>query len=69
MRFPSAKHLLPAIVAVGVLCATVAFAQTAEHRRACEGEDGAPAEQRIAACTAVIKAGRDKGEKLAAILR
>lgn len=65
MRFPAAKHLLPAIVAVSLLCAATAFAQTAEQRRACEGEDGATIEQRIAACTALIKSGRDKGEKLA----
>ncbi len=65
MRFLPAKHLSPAIVVICLLCSTAAFAQTAEQRRACAGEDGATAEQRIAACTAVIKSGRDKGEKLA----
>ncbi len=69
MRFPAAKHLWPAVVAVGMLGVAAAFAQTAEQRRACEGEDGATVEQRIAGCTAVIKAAKgdkgDKGDKLA----
>ncbi len=38
---------------------------SAEQRRWCEGEDGATVEQRIEGCSAIIKARRDKGEKLA----
>jgi tetratricopeptide (TPR) repeat protein len=60
------KRLASAFLLGGILCAAVpALAQTAQERRQCEGEDGATIEQRIAACTAVIKGGRDKGEKLA----
>lgn len=66
MRFPAAKHLGSAAVAVTLLYAASAFAQTLEQRRACEGEDGATVEQRIAGCTAVIKAAKgDKGDKVA----
>jgi len=62
----SANQIWPAIVLGGVLLAGVpALAQTAQERRYCEGEDGASVAQRIDACSAVIKAGRDKGEKLA----
>src|ERR1700716_3906688 len=73
MSFAPAKHLLPAtehlssaIVLAGALLAGVpALAQTAQEHRYCEGEDGASVAQRIDACSAVIKAGRDKGDKLA----
>src|SRR6266702_6208100 len=51
-----------ALVLIGGVCA---HAQTAQERRYCEGEDGASVAQRIDACSAVIKAGRDKGDKLA----
>jgi tetratricopeptide (TPR) repeat protein len=62
----SANRLWPAIALAGVLLAGLpALAQTAQERRYCEGEDGASVAQRIDACSAVIKAGRDKGEKLA----
>jgi tetratricopeptide (TPR) repeat protein len=62
----SANQIWSAIVAGGVLLAGAsALAQTPQERRYCEGEDGASAAQRIDACSAVIKAGRDKGEKLA----
>src|SRR2546423_13715359 len=65
MSFP-ANQLWSAIVLGGALLTGVpALAQTAQERRYCEGEDGASAAQRIDACSAVIKAGRDKGEKLA----
>ena len=73
MSFAPAKHLLPAtkhlssaIVLAGALLAGLpALAQTAQEHRYCEGEDGASVAQRIDACSAVIKAGRDKGDKLA----
>jgi tetratricopeptide (TPR) repeat protein len=44
-----------------------ASAATAEHRRWCDGEDEVTAEQRIEGCSALIKARKDKGEKLAEI--
>ena len=53
---PAAKLFGPAIVAAGVLLAGFAHAETPQDRRMCDGEDGATVEQRIAGCTAVIKA-------------
>jgi tetratricopeptide (TPR) repeat protein len=41
-----------------------ALAQTEQERRWCEGEDSATPAQRIETCSAVIKAVRDKGDKL-----
>src|SRR5215475_15617591 len=62
----AASQLWSAIALAGALLAGLpAQAQTAQERRYCDGEDGATAAQRIDACSAVIKAGRDKGEKLA----
>src|ERR1700674_4625480 len=65
----AAKRLSSAILLAGALLAGAggvsALAQTAQERRYCEGEDGASVPQRIDACSAVIKAGRDKGDKLA----
>jgi tetratricopeptide (TPR) repeat protein len=61
-----AKRRWSVIMLAGILSTgTGAFAQTAQERRWCEGEDGASAAQRIDACSAVIKAAHDKGEKLA----
>src|SRR5258708_9729938 len=66
MGFAAAKRLSSAVVLAGALLAGVsALAQTAQERRYCEGEDGASVAQRIDACSAVIKSGRDKGDKLA----
>jgi len=66
MRFSGLEYLTSVLVLAGVLSAGgAAFAQTAQERRWCEGEDGASAAQRIDGCAAVIKAARDKGEKLA----
>ncbi|HEY7243850.1 MAG TPA: tetratricopeptide repeat protein [Xanthobacteraceae bacterium] len=58
-----------------LFCATVlvtllavdhsAFAQTQQERRWCEGEDHPALVQRIEACSAGIKASRDKGESAA----
>jgi tetratricopeptide (TPR) repeat protein len=63
---PATRHLSSAIGLAGALLAGVpALAQTAQEHRYCEGEDGASVAQRIDACSAVIKAGRDKGDKLA----
>jgi tetratricopeptide (TPR) repeat protein len=40
-------------------------AQSLQERRWCDGEDAPSPEQRILSCAAVIKGGRDKGDKLA----
>jgi tetratricopeptide (TPR) repeat protein len=64
MSFAAVKHLLPAVV-LALLAGVPALAQTAQERRYCEGEDMASAGQRIEACSAVIKGGHDKGDKLA----
>jgi tetratricopeptide (TPR) repeat protein len=42
-------------------------AASAEQRRWCDGEEGVTPEKRIEACSALIKARRDKGQKLAEI--
>src|SRR6516164_2690978 len=56
-------------VAVKRLCSILtgasALAQTPQERGWCEGEDAATVDQRIDGCSAVIKAARDKGDKLA----
>jgi tetratricopeptide (TPR) repeat protein len=58
-------HLLcAAVLASSLLLGFSASAQSPQERRWCEGEDGASAAQRIEACSAAIKAGREKGEKL-----
>src|SRR5258706_10593310 len=64
MSLAATKRLLSAMF-LALLAAFPALAQTAQERRTCEGEDGASAVQRVDACSAVIKAGRDKGDKLA----
>jgi tetratricopeptide (TPR) repeat protein len=56
--------LFPSML-VGILLAGAAHAQTAQERQWCEGEEEATIDQRIDGCSAVIKAGREKGEKLA----
>ncbi len=53
------------ILAGGLLAGTSALAQTPQERTWCEGENGTTVDQRIEGCSAVIKAGRDKGDKLA----
>ncbi len=66
MRPDAAKRLSSAILLTGLLAtAGSALAQTQQERRWCEGEDGATPAQRIDGCSSVIKAERDKGEKLA----
>ena len=57
-------RLVSAIAAI-TLTATAALAQTVEERRQCEGDEAVTPAQRVAACSAVIKGGKDKGEKLA----
>ena len=65
MRVSAAMRLSPAIVLLAALYATTSLAQTVQERRQCEGNEDATPAQRIAACSAVIKGGKDKGEKLA----
>lgn len=64
MRLMTAKHL-SSIAAALVLAGPAAFAQTQQERQWCESETGVTADQRIDGCSAVIKAGREKGDKLA----
>jgi len=64
MAVVAAKRL--ALILTGVvLGGAAAFAQTAQERAWCEGEDAVTIDQRIEGCSAVIKAGRERGEKLA----
>jgi tetratricopeptide (TPR) repeat protein len=65
MRAVAALRMGSAIAMAGLLWAAAALAQTPQERRYCEGEDGTTIDQRIAGCSAVIRAGKDKGEKLA----
>jgi tetratricopeptide (TPR) repeat protein len=68
MRLALIERLRSAIVLLGIsLAAASAFAQTAQDHRWCEGEDGATPGQRIEGCSAVIKAAREKGDKLAEV--
>jgi len=46
---------------------SIAPAQTLQDRRWCDGEDGATVVQRLDGCSAVIKGGREKGDKLAEV--
>jgi tetratricopeptide (TPR) repeat protein len=62
----AAKHLSLIVTAV-VLAGTPALAQAPQERAWCEGADAVSVDQRIDGCSAVIKAGRDRGDKLAEI--
>jgi len=60
------KRLWLAILLLGGVCPIVpAPAQTVQERHWCEGEEAASPDQRISACSAVIRSGRERGEKLA----
>ena len=64
MALVAAKPL--ALILTGLLLGGAsASAQTAQERAWCEGEDAVTIDQRIEGCSAVIKAGRERGEKLA----
>src|SRR5262249_53385365 len=66
MSYIAGNGLAAAVVLAGARSvATPALAQSPQERRYCDGEDGASVAQRIDACSAVIKANRDKGDKLA----
>jgi tetratricopeptide (TPR) repeat protein len=60
----AAKHLCSILVGV-MFAGASAYAQTSQERAWCEAEDAVTVDQRLDGCSAVIKAGRDKGEKLA----
>jgi tetratricopeptide (TPR) repeat protein len=66
VRPDAGTRLCYTILLAGLLTAAgSALAQTEQERPQCEGEDGATLTQRIDGCSSVIKAARDKGEKLA----
>jgi tetratricopeptide (TPR) repeat protein len=60
----AAKHLCSILVGL-MFAGASAFAQTPQERAWCEGEDAVTVDQRLDGCSAVIKAARDKGDKLA----
>jgi len=64
MRRLTAKYL-SSVVTTLVLAGQVAFAQTPQERQWCESENEVTVDQRIDGCSAMIKAGREKGDKLA----
>src|SRR5260370_38451896 len=53
------------LVTGGLLAGAPVLAQTPQERAWCEGEDAVSVDQRIDGCSAVIKAARDRSEKLA----
>jgi len=74
MRLGRAKRLLSASVRLvlfsvflPLFAGSIAPAQTLQDRRWCDGEDGATVVQRLDGCSAVIKGGREKGDKLAEV--
>src|SRR5262245_40829284 len=56
-----------AIVAISVLYAAPAIAQTQQQLNWCSGKDGATPELKISGCTAVIQSGRYSGRNLAIV--
>jgi tetratricopeptide (TPR) repeat protein len=58
---------LACTIGLMLLAGIGAVAESPQDRRWCEGEDEATPEQRIAGCSAVIRSGRERGEKLADI--
>src|SRR5262245_24667706 len=64
MAVVAAKRL--ALILIGVVLAGASVsAQTPQERAWCEGADAVTIDQRIEGCSAVIKAARDRGDKLA----
>jgi tetratricopeptide (TPR) repeat protein len=60
----AAKYLCSILTGV-LLAGASALAQTPQERGWCEGEDAVTVDQRIDGCSAVIRAARDKADKLA----
>jgi tetratricopeptide (TPR) repeat protein len=67
MRLIENRRTATIVFAGMLLAGAVALAQSPQERGWCEGEDGATLDQRIAGCSAVIRAGRERGERLAEI--
>src|SRR2546425_354366 len=68
MRLVRARHVRSAIAFLAVsFAAGSVLAQTAQERRWCDGEDEVTPHQRIDGCSAVIKAGRERGDILAEV--
>ena len=59
------RVFVPSLLIPTVLAVTAAHAQTAQERQWCESEDEVTVSQRLDGCSAVIKAGRDRSDKLA----
>jgi tetratricopeptide (TPR) repeat protein len=59
------RVLFLSLLVATLLAVTAAHAQTAQERQWCESEEEVTVSQRIDGCSAVIKAGRDRSEKLA----
>src|SRR5215470_16256451 len=55
------------VLAGALVAGASALAETPQERRWCDGEDAATPAQRVDGCSAVIKAARDKPEKLAEV--
>ena len=64
MTRTAVKRLCSILTGVSLAGAS-ALAQTPQERGWCESEDAVTVDQRIDGCSAVIKAARDKGDKLA----
>jgi tetratricopeptide (TPR) repeat protein len=64
MPLVAAKRLCSILPCV-LLAGAAALAQTPQERGWCEAEDTVTVDQRIDGCSAVIKAARDKGDRLA----
>jgi len=64
MAAMAAKRLALILTAVVSACAC-ASAQTPQERAWCEGDDAVTIDQRVEGCSTVIKAAREKGDKLA----
>jgi tetratricopeptide (TPR) repeat protein len=64
MPLVAAKRFCSILTGI-LLAGASALAQTPQERGWCEGEDAVTLDQRIDGCSAVIKAARDKGDKLA----
>ena len=67
MRLVTAKHLSSIAAALVLAGPARVCADRSRSASWCESETGVTADQRIDGCSAVIKAGREKGDKLAEV--